>query len=420
MSFFCFLIFFIPYSTFDWYSYVVWAGQIRSIGFANIYHYHYVNYMPLNMYAINAWQAVCAWLQRDLTANVHFIKLYPMVFDTVTVMLLYRFARKYQASLLTVALLFLPNIAFQFNSFIWGQFDGVYTFFVLLSAHFVLKKQPIWAFVAFVLALNSKIQAIIFWPALISFVWLYIYHGQLSEGWKFLKTVLVSTMLGIGLQILLFAPFTGTSELGIIRLVLERSVSLSKWVTYNADNFWALLGVPSMVAVDTHAWVFGVSYRIWGYGLFTLVTAVAFLPVASYIMVAAFPRLSRKWKLPTRTLHSLPEAVIVQLFALILYIQGLSFFFFLTQMHERYSHPTIVFAGLFAILSRQKIIFFVTCLAYFINLERVQKIWGATIDFNQISWISQFSGLLYLIGLLLAIKYLYNLFLTHSSQKSSR
>lgn len=418
--FFCFLIFFIPYSTFDWDSYVRWADKMREMTLSNIYMHSAVNYMPINIFGIYAWQLICGWLNWDLRSHFHFIKIFPMLFDVATVALLYRFAKKYSASLLTVAILFLPNLAFHYNSFVWGQFDGIYTFFVLLSAYFILNKRPIWAFLAFVLALNSKIQAVIFWPALISFVWLHIFQTEKRSVWTFAKTITVSTLFGLAIQILLFMPFTATSPFEIIRLVLARSVSLSTWVTFNADNFWTLIGVPSMTVSDTERWVGGITYHTWGYLLFVIATGLIFLPLLGYFLAYYFPKQLKALHVPAISFDKVPEQVLAQIFSLILYIQGLSFFYFLTQMHERYSHPAIVFAGLFAVLSRKKMIFILTCLAYVINLERIQRVWATTFDLSQISWIGQFSALLYLISLVLAFRYLYALYLDHSPRKRSR
>lgn len=418
VSFYGFLMLFLPFATFDWDSYVRWAEKIRVLGFANIYQHFEVNYMPLNVFAVQIWQMVCGWMGWPLNQYFQLIKIYPMIFDALTVLLLYRVARRYGASLLTVALLFLPNIAFQYNSFIWGQFDGVYTFFVLLSGFFVMRKQPVAAVTAFVLALNSKIQAVVFLPTLLAFLWLYVFQPQSNRVFKFAKTMGIGLGIGVVLQGLLLLPFTGNNPLQILELVIARSASLSTWVTFNADNFWTLLGVGSMTVSDKEVWIGLMTYHEWGYLLLALFTGLTFLPLGLSFL-AGFSSVRTRFSrlhIPQVQLSQLPEAVVMQLFALVAYLQALGFFYFMTQMHERYSHPAILFAGLFALLSRKRFIFLLTCVAYVLNLEKVNLYWRHLIDLSGISWIGQLSAALFLTGLVLALASLYKLYLTQAGR----
>lgn len=419
IGFYAFLMFFLPTQSFDWDSYVRWAEQMRLIGLENIYHYWAVNYMPLNVFAIYLWQLICEAQGYVLNQWFHLLKIYGMVFDAATVLLLFRFAKRWNASLLTVALLFLPNLAFQYNSFIWGQFDTVYTFFVLLSVYFIAKKQPLAALFSFFWALNGKIQAIIFFPALVSFAWLYIYQGTKDGILRAGKTMAIGLGVSVLVQALLLAPFTGTPPLLILDLILTRSVSLSTWITFNADNFWTLIGVPSMQLSDTTIWIAGQTYHTWGVWLFLASTFLAFLPAFISVITSFSPfhGLLRKTGRTVLPMREWPTAAVLQWMALVCYIQAMSFFYFLTQMHERYSHPAIVFAGLFALFSRQKSIFVLTCVAYFLNLERVNQYWNQTIGIGQISWIGQFSAALFLIALLLAFRSLGGLYLVNIQQK---
>lgn len=427
VAFYAFLALFLPYSTFDWDSYVRWANQIRVLGLENIYHYQYVNYMPFNVFAIHLWQLLCASMNWDLVGYFQMIKIYPMIFDALTVLLLFRFAKRYQASLLTVAVLFLPNIAIQYNSFIWGQFDSVYAFFALLAGYFILKKQPTAALVAFVFAMNAKIQAIIFLPTLISFIWLFIFQPRKAAVKESLRTALFGFLevlvkaagIGVVLQFALLLPFRGTLPLKVLTLIVERSASLSTWVTFNADNFWTLIGVPSMKVSDVAIWQMGMSYHSWGLGLFVVASCLTFLPLLGLFLSGFqwFQSLFSRSHIPLVRPAQLGEKQVAQMFALVCYLQSLSFFFFLTQMHERYSHPTLVFAGLFAIISRKKTLFLITCLAYLINLEQVDLYWKHLIDLSKISWIGQLSAALFLIGLVLALASLYRLYLAQADRK---
>ena len=65
--------------------------------------------------------------------------------------------------------LFVPQIFL--NSAFWGQCDSIFTFFIVLSIFFLLKKQPLWATVAFAVSFSFKLQSIFFLPVLI-LLWL--------------------------------------------------------------------------------------------------------------------------------------------------------------------------------------------------------------------------------------------------------
>lgn len=409
VAFFVFLCFFLPVATFDSGSYVVWSQYIQEHGLAHIYELVYVNYMPLNIFALQIWQVVCSWLGWDLANHFQYIKIYPLLFDCATVLLMLSFARKYKASLLTVALLFLPNVAFLYNSLIWGQFDSIYTFFVLLSIWLILEKKATLALLAFFLAMNAKIQAIIFLPALLIFLWLYVF--QKGKDWLgFLLAALRAVAICLLVQGLFFLPFSATPPQEIIQLVIQRSAALSTYVTFNADNWWALLGVPSVSTLDTELWLAGITYRHWGVLLLGVMTLLSFLPFAGIFLQQNCGRFLAAVKVRLPAINSFTDREWTEMIALLFYLQSLSFFYFFTQMHERYSHPALAFAGLFAVLARKKALFFLTCLAYLGNLERINLFWKDAIDLSGISWISQASAALFLMGLALALGYLYALY----------
>jgi hypothetical protein len=49
----------------------------------------------------------------------------------------------------------------------------------------------------------------------------------------------------------------------------------------------------------------------------------------------------------------------------------LLFFFFNTQMHERYSHPALIFLAVYAILYNRPLVFILGSIAYFLNMQDV-------------------------------------------------
>ena len=76
-------------------------------------------------------------------------------------------------------------------------------------------------------------------------------------------------------------------------------------------------------------------------------------------------------------------------------------------MHERYSHPTIIFIACYAILSNRYLIYSLISVAYFLNLEFCLN-FQPFADYNSILYNKLFISILYLIAIVLIYKDLFN------------
>ena len=95
------------------------------------------------------------------TTNI--VKLVPNLFDLGTAALIYVFVRKqasFKSALLATAL-YAFNPAVIYNAAVWGQYDAIYTFFLILSLMLALKSRPKLAAAAFALGLLTKPQGIV-------------------------------------------------------------------------------------------------------------------------------------------------------------------------------------------------------------------------------------------------------------------
>jgi Gpi18-like mannosyltransferase len=408
VSFFLFLLLFLPEQTFDWGSYVVWASYMRSEGLAQIYSLQYVNYMPLNVFAIFFWQAVMGVLGISINVSHYFLKIYPMFFDCLSVLLALHIAKKWKFSPIWVLICLLPNIAFHYNSMIWGQFDSVYTFFVVMAMYFLIEKRFFGASVMYLLALNAKIQAIIFLPVLILYAIVVV--GQSRENLSLKKTlpaIALSALFLLAMQWVFFSPFTQYSPFQILSLIWMRSSQLSKYVTFNADNIWILLGANTMLTVDTEVFIAGFRYKTIGYVLFVLSSGIALLPALATGIKVGMNHFQTF--LPFKMADS-PSYRSEQLFlqaTLAMYIVSLSFFFFMTQMHERYVHPAVFLAALVAIMTRKPLLLATTSVAYVINMERINQFWQVTEWASYAIRLDMIAAGLYLFSLILAFITLY-------------
>jgi hypothetical protein len=160
----------------------------------------------------------------------------------------------------------------------------------------------------------------------------------------------------------------------------------------NAYNFWALL-VDSKNFFDSDALDFwGLSYKSWGLMLFLSTSFMA--------LIIPLIRVYKKLIHGKSTTISLNE--ILLLGALI----PLLFFFFNTQMHERYSHPAFIFITVYSLLNRKIHLLIISSIAYFLNLEDVLQAFN-TQNYSTLIYTPFFIATLYLLTIVLLFIELY-------------
>ena len=104
----------------------------------------------------------------------------------------------------------------------------------------------------------------------------------------------------------------------------------------NAYNFWLFFFPKDFMTTSDTLKFMGLTLKSWGLIMFFTLSLVALLPLLK----------SSLYKLLKKEGIALPQSKIFIIAALI----ALFFFFFNTQMHERYSHPAILFLAVYALL----------------------------------------------------------------------
>ena len=103
------------------------------------------DYPPFNVYFFWGFGSLARALSFSGTPSIFFmIKLLPNLFDIATAFLIFVFVRKrldFKAALFATAL-YAFNPAVIFNAAVWGQFDAIYTFFLVLSLMLALASKP--------------------------------------------------------------------------------------------------------------------------------------------------------------------------------------------------------------------------------------------------------------------------------------
>lgn len=250
------------------------------------------------------------------------LKLPASLADIATIWLLYRLARRHwkgNASV-AVAALYAFNPAVILDSAVWGQVDGVLTFFILLGV-FLLERYPAGSAASFITALLIKPQALIFAP--LPILW---FAGRFLRRERhaaadllvFTGTAIVIFCLGIFL-------FAVNESPGWIIAKYGGTLASYPYATLNAFNLFALTGGN---LVPTGQRVLFLPYAVWGNVFIVLIV----LFTAWVALRGKEP--SRFWYTP-------------------LFLSA-SVFVLSAKMHERYLFPALALALGFFIVSRDR------------------------------------------------------------------
>jgi Gpi18-like mannosyltransferase len=346
-------------------TYQYWFSTAATQGVHSFYPYvlqqaGWIDYPPFNVYIF--WMFGSLSQMFGSVDPVFFVKLAPTIFDLATCGLIYWFLRKqlsFRGTILATAF-YAFNPAIIFNVAIWGQFDAIYTFFLVLALILALKQKPEFSAGVFAVALLTKPQAI----ALLPLVVLLIFK---KNGIKRLLTsagAFVVTIFGVIL------PFNWSgSPIDFLSGIYFGAYEGYQYTSINAFNLWGLFGL----------WVPDGSLYIVGWVLFG-----GFSAVTLYI------------------LHKRLEASGELLAVFGAFLLLFAFFMLPTRIHERYLFPALsmlvlllpfskkirlLYAGLTATLLVNQ-----AYVLYFLNA-------GRFIEHNLLAATPQFDGVVLLVGI---------------------
>ena len=326
-----------------------WYNTAANSGLHSFYDSTWCDYPPFSIYIF--------WVFGKLAYAIGpgsldiLIKLPQNLFDLATAYLIFRFVRSMYSFLpaLGAMTIYTFNPAIIFNLAVWGQFDSIYTFFMVASLYALMRSKYELSGGLFSFAILTKPQSVVLLPVL-------AYVMLRNGGWK---RAVSSGALCIALVFLIILPFHWNNP---ITFLIDRysGYSVYPYNSINAYNFWALQGFwrwdgggapprPDMLSAP-HSFL-GLSYQIWG--IIALVILIAFV----------------MWQLHRR--YDQKAAV----FAVFLLMFG--FFMLMTRMHERYLFPVFALLAM-SFFSRQLIVLYVGLTATFLaNLVYVMAMLNA-------------------------------------------
>ncbi len=360
-----------------------WSDFSFKYGFENIYQSK-TNYHPIWLYGLYIYGLIQG-SSEEIVQNINSIKLVSLVFDFLGAIAIFYFI-KFRPKNYLLPFFLILNVAYLYNSIFWGQIDSIPTFFALMAIVFALKNKPSLSILFFVIAINTKLQVIIFIPILGLLLLPQLIQQPKKIGYGLL-TIIVT-------QIIIILPFLWAGTAGEYWHVITNAVGHFSRISMNAFNLWFLIyQSPEYTNDDVILWQ--LTPRIWGFILFFSFSFIVLFP----LLVKAIQQIKSKL---VSTDH------LSELAFLSSGLVTIVFFYFNTQMHERYAHSALIFFFLYGLKSNSYWLYGLTSLAYFLNMEKLLNaipfLHPQTFIFEQ-----KLIAAIYLIVLIIGIWKLYKL-----------
>ncbi len=381
-SFFSLLLIFVTPKTgheYDTWCWSEWAKFSFQNGFENIYK-SWSDYLPFYHYILFLYGKTQGSVE-NITAHIYRLKMATLLFDLGSALILFnilknKFKDRYKA--IVLSLFFFMNVAVVYNSLIWGQVDGIFTFFVFASIISAYYKNLFLALLCFVLAMNTKLQAIIFLPLLLGIALpLFV---QLRR-----KKVLISIIAVLSIQVLIILPFVWAGDFDKLWMVVVGSTGKFPVVSMNAYNMWYFFLEGNLIQIPDSIKFGGISYLNWGLILFF---------ISSFFALFHLIKPNYQFFIQKKDFNISFQKVLISATLI-----PLLFFFFNTQMHERYSHPAFIFLVAYSTIFKKYFAVIVGSIAYFLNLENVLRYLDAE-NYHTLIFTPWFIACLYLLTIL--------------------
>jgi Gpi18-like mannosyltransferase len=326
-------------------SWVTWTRAIGEFGLREVYSHSDCNYLPGFLYVLQFFSLFNP-PDNDFLAKIIVLKTIVFLFEVFV--LRFIFIRTPKIPLWAMALL-LINPALWFNSLIFAQVDGIHSGLCVMSIFYLHEKKPGKGLLSFILALFFKLQSILFLP-IFGLLWAVLILKLPIQ--RSLRSIFPAVLLSF----LLLLPF----RLDEVWHVVTHSIGYFNRVSMNAYNIWYLISPSDPYEIkDTSDYLFHTTYRTLG--------TILFIASTGFIYWLAF----YKRKI-AHILQNIREMG-MEKWGLLGAYSTLCFFFFFTQMHERYIHPAVLFGLVYSLHSRKWLGFILVSIAYPLNMDRIVR-----------------------------------------------
>jgi Gpi18-like mannosyltransferase len=310
----------------------IWFQTAANVGPRAFYStVSWCDYPPFNVYFFWIFGLMAKSLGVFGTSLFTYVmKLPPNLFDLATAFLIFVFVRKklnFRWALAATAL-YAFNPAVVFNAAVWGQFDAIYTFFLVSSLLLVFNSKPKLAVVAYMLGVLTKPQSIALAPLFFFLIWR-------KTDWK---GILTSVLVAAATVFAVILPFEWTegNPITFLTRLYFGAYGGYPFTTINAFNIW---GFGGMWGQDTQ-----ITFLL-GWTLFAAVSAFALYFV-----------------------HKRYEEVGAPTVLFAAFLLFFAFFMLPTRIHERYLFPAMaILALMFPLLKKTRPLYFILTATCFVN-----------------------------------------------------
>ena len=332
----------------------MWCLHGFKYGLSNVYGSG-TNYLPFYHYILWVYGQL-AGTEQSINEHINYVRCFTLFFEFAGIYLVWRWIGKTTDFFLLLSFSML-NIAYSYNTVIWGQVDAIEATLIFAALYAAYSGKLTWAGIGLVLALNMKLQAIVFIPI---FAFLVFESCTYKVNWKHMGGLIAGIVIT---QALILWPFMHTKNgIETIYKVAFDSVGIFPRVSLNAYNMWYwIVGKDAINVLDTGTFIFHLTYRKTGLLLFFIGAFAAHYPLLKHF----FLRITRK--------KAAYIPVQKEQIWLIAALTAILFFFLNTEMHERYVHPAFIFLTAYTFYSRRFGPYILFSIAYFLNLESVLR-----------------------------------------------
>lgn len=311
--------------------FMAWFQHAANVGPRAFYSNIWCDYPPFNVFFFWGFGLLAKSLSAfSMNMFVYVMKIPPNLFDMATAFVIFAFILK-RLSLkwaLAGVTLYVFNPAVVFNAAVWGQFDAIYTFFLVSSLFLMFESKKNLAIVAFMLGVLTKPQSIAMAP-------LFIYLVLRKSDWK---GFLTSLGVAAATFVAVILPFEWTNGNPVTWLsnIYFGAYSGYQYTTLNAFNIWGLGGmwVPDTGGLNILGWVL-------------------FGAMAAFTLYLVHKR------------YDVSNELLLIFAAFVLFF---SFFMLPTRIHERYLFPAIsMLVLMFPFLKKTRLVYVVLTTTCFVN-----------------------------------------------------
>ena len=332
-----------------------WTLNIFQNGLRNTYGD--TDYMPLYHYILWIYIKMAGSAQ-SIVDHIRYLRFFTLAFDFLGIWYVYKWINK-KTAFFVLVLVSVLNLGYSYDTIIWSQVDGILSALVFIAIYYAWKGKNVLSAVFMVLAFNFKVQSIIVLP-----VWALLFLTNIIKD-KSWKNVVLPVLASIAVQVIVVIPFLmGKYGLREITSIITNSFSVYQCISIKAANMWHWFvainpkyGNETLIFTpDAKIFIAGLTYKQVGLSLFFIASFFTLLPMT--ILGIKNYRTGNKNFLASRELIWLTCALLYLLF-----------YFFNTEIHDRYCQPSFIFITAYSFYTRKFTSYVLFSIMYFLTLE---------------------------------------------------